>query len=123
MISHHLGVAKDKYKNQSRHKAPDVSPEGNATAAGTQGANARNQLYCEPISQNHDTVQLLMPDDFKPPQSLHVVCEVVSIAKDSKFYGEVVDRIVTERRMLQEIKIEGETYYLVLENYVFGRIQ
>jgi hypothetical protein len=76
----------------------------------------------EPINQNHDTVQLLMPDDFKPPQSLHVVCEVVSIAKDSKFYGEVVDRIVTERRMLQEIKIEGETYYLVLENYVFGRI-
>jgi len=76
----------------------------------------------EPVSQNHDRVQLLMPDDFKPPQSLHVVCEVVSIAKDSKFYGEVVDRIVTERRMLQEIKIEGETYYLVLENYVFGRI-
>ena len=76
----------------------------------------------DPISQNHDRVQLLMPDDFKPPQSLHVVCEVVSIAKDSKFYGEVVDRIVTERRMLQEIKIEGETYYLVLENYVFGRI-
>ena len=76
----------------------------------------------EPISQNHDKVQLLMPDDFKPPQSLHVVCEVVSIAKDSKFYGEPVDRIVTERRMLQEIKIEGETYYLVLENYVFGRI-
>ena len=76
----------------------------------------------EPISQNHDRVQLLMPDDFKPPQSLHVVCEVVSIAKDSKFYGEIVDRIVTERRMLQEIKIEGETYYLVLENYVFGRI-
>ena len=42
----------------------------------------------EPISQNHDRVQLLMPDDFKPPQSLHVVCEVVAIAKDSKFYGE-----------------------------------
>ena len=76
----------------------------------------------ESQESNYDKVQLLMPDDFKPPQSLHVVCEVVSIAKDSKFYGEVVDRIVTERRMLQEIKIEGETYYLVLENYVFGRI-
>ena len=77
----------------------------------------------EPISQNHDTVQLLMPDDFVPPQSPYLMCEVVSIAKDSKFYGEVVDRIVTERRMLQEIKVEGETYYLVLENYVFGRLQ
>mgnify|MGYP001316739823 CR=1 FL=1 len=77
----------------------------------------------ESQESNYDKVQLLMPDDFKPPQSLHVVCEVVAIAKDSKFYGEPVDRIVTERRMLQEINIEGETYYLVLENYVFGRLQ
>ena len=76
----------------------------------------------ESQESNYDRVQLLMPDDFKPPQSLHVVCEVVAIAKDSKFYGEVIDRIVTERRMLQELQIEGETYYLVLENYVFGRI-
>jgi len=84
-------------------------------------------LLVNPIEEsqesNYDRVQLLMPDDFKPPQSLHVVCEVVSIAKDSKFYGEAVDRIVTERRMLQEMQIEGETYYLVLENYVFGRLQ
>ena len=83
-------------------------------------------LLVNPIEEsqdsNYDRVQLLMPDDFKPPQSLHVVCEVVAIAKDSKFYGEVIDRIVTERRMLQEMQIEGETYYLVLENYVFGRI-
>lgn len=83
-------------------------------------------LLVNPIEEsqesNYDRVQLLMPDDFKPPQSLHVVCEVVAIAKDSKFYGEAIDRIVTERRMLQELLIEGETYYLVLENYVFGRI-
>ena len=83
-------------------------------------------LLVNPIEEsqesNYDRVQLLMPDDFKPPQSLHVVCEVVAIAKDSKFYGEAIDRIVTERRMLQEMQIEGETYYLVLENYVFGRI-
>ena len=86
----------------------------------------RHLLVCpveESQESNYDKVQLLMPDDFKPPQSLHVVCEVVAIAKDSKFYGEPVDRIVTERRMLQEINIEGETYYLVLENYVFGRLQ
>ena len=84
-------------------------------------------LLVNPVEEsqesNYDKVQLLMPDDFKPPQSLHVVCEVVAIAKDSKFYGGPIDRIVTERRMLQEINIEGETYYLVLENYVFGRLQ
>ena len=77
----------------------------------------------EPIAQNHDRVQLLMPDDFVPPQSPYLVCEVAAIAKDSKFYGEPIDRIVTERRMLHELQIQGETYYLVLENYVFGRLQ
>ena len=77
----------------------------------------------ESVSQNYDTVQLLMPDDFVPPQSPHLVCEVVAVAKDSKFYGEAIDRIVTERRMVHELQIEGETYYLVLENYVFGRLQ
>jgi hypothetical protein len=77
----------------------------------------------ESVSQSYDTVQLLMPDDFVPPQSPHLVCEVVAVAKDSKFYGEAIDRIVTERRMVHELQIEGETYYLVLENYVFGRLQ
>ena len=31
--------------------------------------------------------------------------------------------IVIERRMLNEVTIGLETHYLVLENYVFGRIQ
>ena len=31
--------------------------------------------------------------------------------------------IVVERRMLHKVDVEGETFYLVLENYVFGRIK
>ena len=75
----------------------------------------------EQVSTN--TVQLLMPEDFKPPQSPYVVCEVLNIAKDSKFYGTAIDKIIVERRMLHEITIAYETHYLVLENYVFGRLQ
>ena len=32
------------------------------------------------------------------------------------------DYIVIERRMLSEIEIKGEKNYLVLENYIYGRI-
>ena len=32
------------------------------------------------------------------------------------------DRILVERRMLHEINAEGETIYIVLQNYVYGRI-
>ena len=70
-----------------------------------------------------NTVQLLMPDDFRPPQSPYVVCEVLDVAADSKFYNSMVGKIVIERRMLHEVTIGPETYYLVLENYVFGRLQ
>jgi hypothetical protein len=55
--------------------------------------------------------------------SPYVVCEVIDIAGDSKFYNSGMERIVIERRMLHEVTIGLETHYLVLENYVFGRIQ
>jgi len=69
-------------------------------------------------------LNLIMPAEFKPPQSMYVVCTVKAIASDSKF-GPFVEnkKIVVERRMLHEIDFGSETIYLVLENYVFGRLQ
>jgi hypothetical protein len=32
-----------------------------------------------------NTVQLLMPDDFRPPQSPYVVCEVLDVAQIQSF--------------------------------------
>ena len=83
-------------------------------------------LLVNPIEEDQktdNTVQLLMPDDFRPPQSPYVVCEVLDVASDSKFYNSIVGKIVIERRMLHEVTIGPETHYLVLENYVFGRLQ
>ena len=55
---------------------------------------------------------------------MYVVCTVKAVAQDSKF-GPFVEnkKIVVERRMLHEIDFGAETIYLVLENYVFGRLQ
>jgi hypothetical protein len=82
-------------------------------------------LLVSPIEEEvrpDNTVQLLMPDDFSPPQSPYVVCEVIDVSQDSKYYNSLKGKIVIERRMLHEITIGLETHYLVLENYVFGRV-
>ena len=66
---------------------------------------------------------IVLPDDYKKPQSVYITCDVLGIASDCKIEVDVGDRIVVERRMLQEIKALSETNYLVLENYVYGRLQ
>jgi|TARA_R110000824_G_scaffold302900_1_gene490672 hypothetical protein len=83
-------------------------------------------LLVQPVEEERgsiDTVQLLMPADFKPVQSQYVICDVLGVACDSKFHKSNLEKIVIERRMLHEVTIGLETHYLVLENYVFGRLQ
>ena len=78
-------------------------------------------------------ITIVLPTDYQAPQSPYVVCEVIKIAKDSKFYSSFCDfegdptsqreKIIAERRMLHKIDFNGETIYLILENYVFGRLE
>ena len=66
---------------------------------------------------------IVLPEDYKEPQSAYVSCDVLGKAIDCKVEVEIGDTIVVERRMIQEIKAMGDTNYLVLENYVYGRLQ
>ena len=40
-------------------------------------------------------------------------------SQDESFIGQ---QFLVERRMLQKIELQGNEFYLVLENYVLGRI-
>jgi len=51
------------------------------------------------------------------------VVKVLDKAEDCKTFVEVCDHVVIERRMLIEIEIKGDKNYLVLENYIYGRIE
>ena len=73
--------------------------------------------------QEEEKTMIVLPQDYKPPQSTYVSCDVLGLASDCKVEIDIGDTIVVERRMLQEIKAAGETNYLVLENYVYGRLQ
>jgi len=66
---------------------------------------------------------ILLPDDYKPPEEEHIVALVLSVAEDVSFSCKRGDKIVLDKKMLQEIKVKGSTYYTILENYVIGVIQ
>ena len=65
----------------------------------------------------------VMPDDYKPPKSPYVICEIVSLAEDCSINLNPGDVIVVDRTTLKEIKANLETIYLVQENYVYGRVE
>ena len=66
---------------------------------------------------------IVLPEGYEQAQSTYVSCDVLGMASDCKVEIDIGDRIIVERRMLQEVKAAGETNYLVLENYVYGRLQ
>tara|TARA_B100000424_G_scaffold232674_1_gene195582 strand:+ start:992 stop:1300 length:309 start_codon:yes stop_codon:yes gene_type:complete len=76
-----------------------------------------------PLEEEKENSIIVLPDDFKTPQSVYVVCDVLGISDDCTVNVDIGDRIVVERRMLSEVKAMGETNYLVLENYVYGRLK
>ena len=80
-------------------------------------------LLVLPIEDKGQESQILLPQDYKKPESPYVVCDILGKADDCTLVAEIGDRIIIERRMMCEVKALGETNYLVLENYVYGRVQ
>jgi len=80
-------------------------------------------LLVLPIFEEKQETTIILPEDYRKPESPYIVCEVLGIASDCSIELDISNKIVIERSMLQEIKTAGETNYLVLENYVYGRLE
>jgi|5_EtaG_2_1085323.scaffolds.fasta_scaffold00200_7 hypothetical protein len=80
-------------------------------------------LLVLPLEEKSEKSKIILPDDYKKPESPYITCDVLGISSDSTIEISIGDRVVIERRMIQEVKAMGETNYLVLENYVYGRLQ
>jgi len=81
-------------------------------------------LLVLPVEEKEDTDihRIVLPDDYNIPQSPYVICDVLDRASSCDIDIAVGDRILIERRMLHQINADGETIYIVLQNYVYGRI-
>tara|TARA_Y100001970_G_C14255091_1_gene874707 strand:- start:5390 stop:5671 length:282 start_codon:yes stop_codon:yes gene_type:complete len=71
-----------------------------------------------------DESVIVLPSDYEKPLSHYAKVIVIEVSRDSKFYDslETNDTILVERRMLHKIEIDNFSFYLVLENYILGRI-
>jgi hypothetical protein len=67
---------------------------------------------------------VVLPSDYKKPASPFVKALVIDVADDSKFRDtlKLNDVILAERRMLHKVEISEYSFYLILENYIYGRI-
>jgi len=74
--------------------------------------------------QEENNFKILTPVDYKKPESPYLLCEVLAVARDCKIKEfNLSDKVAIERRMLHKLDLSGETFYLVLENYVYGRLE
>ena len=65
---------------------------------------------------------MVLPADYKQPESPYILAEVLDLSDDCKINLSSGDKIVIEKRTLQKIEIDEELHYLILENYIYGRI-
>lgn len=80
-------------------------------------------LPIEEEKQEKNNFKILTPDDYKKPESPYLLCEILDIATDCKMKGfKMGDMVVIERRMLHKVELSGKSFYLVLENYIYGRL-
>ena len=80
-------------------------------------------VLVELVEEEEEQQSLIaLPQDYKKSESPYTVVKVLQISDECKLFLEQGDLIVIERRMLTEIEIKGEKNYLVLENYIYGRL-
>lgn len=77
----------------------------------------------EEIEEKQESI-VVLPTDYEKPRSPFAKVIVIGVADDSKFKDvlSVNDVALVERRMLHKVDISEYSFYLVLENYIYGRI-
>tara|TARA_Y100000593_G_C4177156_1_gene270094 strand:+ start:254 stop:535 length:282 start_codon:yes stop_codon:yes gene_type:complete len=76
---------------------------------------------CEHTQEEENNL-IVLPSDYEKPKSPYVVCDVLDVADDCETNIKQMQRVIAERRMLHTIEVEEQEFHLILENYIYGRI-
>ena len=66
---------------------------------------------------------VILPDDYRPPESKFAEVVAEAAADDVRFNLKKSDRILVDRSMIEEISIGGTIYNVILDNYVVGIVE
>ena len=87
--------------------------------------NPKNRyLLVETEKQEDDNTGVLLPEGYVVSRDKYVVATVIKSAPDCK--GESISsgtKVVVDTTMLEEVSVLGQTYEIVLENYIVGLLQ
>jgi co-chaperonin GroES (HSP10) len=65
---------------------------------------------------------ILLPEDYQKKVEKFAVAEVVEVSEDCSLHLLEGDFIVVDRAMVDTVDVRGMTFNLILENYVYGRV-
>jgi co-chaperonin GroES (HSP10) len=74
----------------------------------------------EEVETEESKSSFILPDDYERPKSEYVKVSVYDCTATELDIGRY---IIVPRHMIQEINVDGETYHLVLDNYVLASIE
>ncbi len=66
---------------------------------------------------------IVLPDDYKPHEERFGSVTTIACASDVRFPVEPSTDLIVDRGMIEEIKIGGTIYHVILDNYVVGIIE
>ena len=75
-------------------------------------------LVVEPIEEHKKPSGVLLPEEVKLEDSSYKLVELLRAHSDSNLYPGA--KLLVPTHMLEKVSFLGNSYYLVLENYVVG---
>jgi co-chaperonin GroES (HSP10) len=76
----------------------------------------------EPDKQPQTDSGILLPADFKKEEARHVCVKVKSWDSEVRFADSLSEDswLIVDKSMIEEVNVRGNTFNLVLDNYVLG---
>jgi len=75
------------------------------------------------IQNQQKQTGILLPEDYSETKSKYCSARVVDISPDVKVLVRGNSDILVDRAMIETIEHNGETNYMILENYVIAQIE
>ena len=73
----------------------------------------------EALPETEDSI-ILVPTDYKPAADKYIKVEVIKCAHSCTISLNTGDRLIVREPFIEEIVVDDETFYLVLENHIMG---
>jgi hypothetical protein len=76
-----------------------------------------------PVKKAATESLIMLPEDYKPEEERYLEVTVLQAAEDVRFKLPDLTKLVVDRSMIEEIKVGGSIYNVILDNYVVGKIE